>query len=204
MLLWNKSEIFQNGLQAPECIYVSENNEEISECGLECCRKKVLSNEDLGFVMVLSFPMMESKDTFNNPDEVNLLSTEWTSDNRDLYVLITRSQVCMRDLEMFFGTKPLNVHQSAVGAQLMIEVYKEVVKSVADLVQEAAIRQPIHFDDLIMQAFEDVIGKYIIAGAGQFIQEYRRAHRLKETADHCKCPSKEASNGGKEGSCSLL
>ena len=28
----------------------------------------------------------------------------------------------------------------------MIEVYKEVVKSVVDRVQETAIREPIHFD----------------------------------------------------------
>ena len=63
---------------------------------------------------------------------------------QDLSLLITRSQVYMRDLELFFGTKPLNVYQSAVGAQLMIEVYKEVVKSVADIVQERAIREPIH------------------------------------------------------------
>ena len=86
------------------------------------------------------------EDTLNNSDEVKISSTEWTSDTRDLYLLITRSQVYMRDLQLFFGTKPLNVHQSAVGAQLMIEVYKEVVKSVADIVQETAIREPIHFD----------------------------------------------------------
>ena len=30
-----------------ECISVSENHEEIPECGLEYCRKKVLSDEDL-------------------------------------------------------------------------------------------------------------------------------------------------------------
>lgn len=30
-----------------ECINVSENYEEIFECGLECCRKKVFSDEDL-------------------------------------------------------------------------------------------------------------------------------------------------------------
>ena len=30
-----------------ECINVSENHEDIPECGLECCRKKVLSDEDL-------------------------------------------------------------------------------------------------------------------------------------------------------------
>lgn len=28
-----------------------------------------------------------------------------------------------------------------------------------------------------MQAFEDVIGKYIMVGAGQFMRDYRRAHR---------------------------
>ena len=52
----------------------------------------------------------------------------------------------MQDLELFFGTKPLNIHQSVVGAQPMIEVYKEVMKSVADIDQETAIREPIHFD----------------------------------------------------------
>ena len=30
-----------------ECINVSEHHEEIPECGLECCCKKVLSKEDL-------------------------------------------------------------------------------------------------------------------------------------------------------------
>lgn len=236
-----------------ECINVSENHEEISECGLECCRKKVLSDEDLrigdGFElpndeeqgydsmeiaattdnlvksyferadppddmvvdlqtvhMILTEEIRSAfhlhppptfcidslleklivegpncdfsieknnvindinsnqdkeilgrilwsrgcqivlEDTLNNPDEVKISSTEWTSDTEDLYMLITRSQVYMRDLELFFNTKPLNIHQSAVGAQLMIEVYKEVVKSIADIVQQTAIREPIHFD----------------------------------------------------------
>ena len=41
---FNKRQIFP---PVTECINVSENHEEISESGLECCRNKVLSQEDL-------------------------------------------------------------------------------------------------------------------------------------------------------------
>ena len=75
-----------------------------------------------------------------HPNEVKISSKKWTSDTRDLFLLITRSQVYMQNLELLFGTKPLNAYQSAVGARIMIEVNKEVLKSVADIVQERAIR----------------------------------------------------------------
>ena len=57
-------------------------------------------------------------------DEVQLTTTQWSNDIRELYMLITRSPAYIRDLEMFFEVKSLNNVQSADGAKLMLEIYK--------------------------------------------------------------------------------
>jgi len=61
-------------------------------------------------------------------------------------MMITRSAAYLRDLEMFFSAKPLNTLQSTVGACMMMEVYKEAVRCVAEKVQGAAISEPASFD----------------------------------------------------------
>ena len=61
-------------------------------------------------------------------------------------MMITRSPDYLRDLEMFFCTKPLNRLQSTVGACMITETYKEVVKCVADKVHRVSISDPAAFD----------------------------------------------------------
>ena len=61
-------------------------------------------------------------------------------------MMITRSPDYLRDLEMFFCTKPLNRLQSTVGACMITETYKEVVKCVADKVHRVSISEPASVD----------------------------------------------------------
>ena len=86
------------------------------------------------------------EDSLDNLDEVNISTALWSSDTRELYMMITRSPDYLRDLEMFFSTKPLNRLQSTVGACMMTETYKEVVKCVADKVHRVSISEPAAFD----------------------------------------------------------
>ena len=86
------------------------------------------------------------EDSLENLDEVNISTALWSSDTRELYMMITRSQDYLRDLEMFFSTKPLNRLQSTVEACMMTETYKEVVKCVADKVHRVSISDPAAFD----------------------------------------------------------
>ena len=60
------------------------------------------------------------EDSLENLDEVNISTALWSSDTRELYMMITRSQDYLRDLEMFFSTKPLNRLQSTVEACMII------------------------------------------------------------------------------------
>ena len=57
----------------------------------------------------------------------------------------------------------------------MIEVYKEVVKSVADIVQERAIREPIHFDVCNMPG--EGLGKIHHIGAWAFRKVITNHHK---------------------------
>ena len=86
------------------------------------------------------------EDSLENLDEVNISTALWSSDTRELYMMITRSQDYLRDLEMFFSTKPLNRLQSTVGACMMTETYKEVVKCVADKVHRVSTSEPAAVD----------------------------------------------------------
>ena len=70
------------------------------------------------------------ENTLDNLNEVQLSTTQWSNDTRELYMLLTRSTAYMRDMEMFFNVKPINRLQATIGACLMVEVYKEVTKSI--------------------------------------------------------------------------
>lgn len=81
-----------------------------------------------------------------NFSEVKLSTSAWLNDFKELYMLITQSASFMRDMEMFFDAKPLNSVQSAIGAFLMMGVYKDVAKCVADKVERATVNDPLAFD----------------------------------------------------------
>lgn len=80
------------------------------------------------------------EDALENPEEMKISNAEWNNDTKELYFLITRCTSQMRDIELFLGVKPLNRYQSTVGAALMMEVYKQVINSVAAKVQAATFR----------------------------------------------------------------
>ena len=65
------------------------------------------------------------ENTLENVNEVQLSTTQWRKDTRELYMLITRSPSYNSVLEMFFEAKPINMLQSTVGASLMIGVFKK-------------------------------------------------------------------------------
>lgn len=80
-------------VEGPNCDFSTGKNNVIND---------INSNQDkeiLGRILWSRGCQIVLEDTLNNPDEVKISSTEWTSDTEDLYMLITRSQVYMRDLE---------------------------------------------------------------------------------------------------------
>ena len=50
-----------------------------------------------------------------NLDEVKLSTAQWSNDTKDLYMTITCSPLYLRDLEMFFGAKPLTSCSQPLG-----------------------------------------------------------------------------------------
>lgn len=61
-------------------------------------------------------------------------------------MLITRSPNFLRDLNMFFNTNQVTEVQSAIGALLMVEVYKKVVSAAMEKMKKEEATHPVHFD----------------------------------------------------------
>ena len=85
------------------------------------------------------------ENSIENLNKLSISTTLWSSDTRELYMMITRSRDYLRDLEMFFSSNPLKRLQSTVGGFTMMEKYKEVVKCVADKVHRESISEPAAF-----------------------------------------------------------
>ena len=130
------------------------------------------------------------ENTLDNLNEVQLSTTQWSNDTRELYMLLTRSTAYLRDMEMFFNVKPINRLQATIGACLMVEVYKEVTKSIADKVQTATISEPPTFDVKGMPA-EGLakirhIGAWAIRKVVTNQQRYIRANMMTSNeSTHC-------------------
>ena len=93
-------------------------------------------NEELGELIHLNYPTHLMKqimwcraaqivveESICNPDELAINTEQWAANTLELYLLITRSPSFIRDLKLFFGTATLTPHQTAIGVEVMINVY---------------------------------------------------------------------------------
>ena len=67
---------------------------------------------------------------------VHISSKQWSLDTRELYMMLSRSADFLSLLKLFFGTTEMSDVQVAVGNELMICVYGEVVEKIAVRVKE--------------------------------------------------------------------
>ena len=79
-------------------------------------------------------------------DELQISSQGWTTHSRELYFLITRSSDFMRDLQFFFGTSQVSRRQSAIGAELMMEAYKEVLAAAVQKARGEETLAPVPYN----------------------------------------------------------
>ena len=79
-------------------------------------------------------------------DELQISSQGWTTHSGELYFLITRSSDFMRDLQFFFGTSQVSRRQSAIGAELMMEAYKEVLAAAVQKVRGEETLAPVPYN----------------------------------------------------------
>ena len=102
-----------------------------------------------------------------NMDELLISSQGWTAHSRELYLLITRSRDFMRDLQFFFGTSQVSRTQSAIGAELMMEVYKEVAAAAVQKVRREETLAPVPFNvrEMSMEGLAKVryVGAWVFA-----------------------------------------
>ena len=79
-------------------------------------------------------------------EKLEVSTRQWFQTFRQLYLLVTRSHDYLSHFEMFFDTKPLTAVQSAIGAELMEQIFHMVIKTAADKARKEELIQPIIFN----------------------------------------------------------
>jgi len=100
----------------------------------------------MGQIMWCRAAQIVVEESICNPDELTINSKQWTSNTRELYLLITRSSSFIRDLQLFFSTTALTSYQTTIGAELMINVYKKVIEAATATVASREASSPLNLN----------------------------------------------------------